>query len=52
MQQYVGCIAGALTEDEYTTYLAAAGLTEIEIVETHGVHEHIGYAIMRGRKPN
>ena len=26
MQQYVGCIAGALTRDEYTRYLADAGL--------------------------
>jgi arsenite methyltransferase len=51
MQQYVGCIAGALTRDEYTTYLAAAGLTEIELTETHRVHEHAGSAIIRARKP-
>jgi ubiquinone/menaquinone biosynthesis C-methylase UbiE len=51
MQQYVGCIAGALTRDEYTTYLAAAGLTEIEITETHRVHTHAGSAIIRARKP-
>jgi arsenite methyltransferase len=51
MQQYVGCIAGALTRDEYTAYLAAAGLTEIEITETHRVHEHAGSAIIRARKP-
>ena len=51
MQQYVGCIAGALTRDEYTDYLAAAGLTEIEITETHRVHEHAGSAIIRARKP-
>jgi len=52
MQQYVGCIAGALTRDEYTDYLAAAGLTEIEITETHRVHEHAGSAIIRARKPD
>jgi ubiquinone/menaquinone biosynthesis C-methylase UbiE len=51
MQQYVGCIAGALTHAEYTDYLAAAGLTEIEITETHRVHEHAGSAIIRARKP-
>jgi ubiquinone/menaquinone biosynthesis C-methylase UbiE len=51
MQQYVGCVAGALTRDEYEGYLADAGLTDIEIVETHRVHEHAGSAIVRARKP-
>jgi arsenite methyltransferase len=51
MRQYVGCIAGALTRDEYAEYLAAAGLTEVEITETHRVHEHAGSAIIRARKP-
>ena len=50
MQQYVGCIAGALTRDEYTRYLADAGLTDIEIIETHRVHQHAGSAIIRARK--
>jgi ubiquinone/menaquinone biosynthesis C-methylase UbiE len=50
--QYVGCIAGALTHDEYTRYLADAGLTDIEITETHRVHEHAGSAIIRARKPH
>jgi arsenite methyltransferase len=51
MQQYVGCIAGALTRDEYTRHLADAGLTDIEIVETHRVHDNAGSAIVRARKP-
>jgi arsenite methyltransferase len=51
MQQYVGCIAGALTHAEYTRYLADAGLTEIDITETHRVHAHAGSAIIRARKP-
>jgi hypothetical protein len=51
MQQYVGCIAGALTHDEYTRHLTDAGLTDIEIIETHRVHEHAGSAIIRARKP-
>jgi arsenite methyltransferase len=51
MQQYVGCIAGALTRDEYADFLAQAGLTAIEITETHRVHRHAGSAIIRARKP-
>jgi ubiquinone/menaquinone biosynthesis C-methylase UbiE len=51
MQQYVGCIAGALTRDDYTRHLGDAGFTDIEITETHRVHEHAGSAIIRARKP-
>jgi ubiquinone/menaquinone biosynthesis C-methylase UbiE len=51
MAAYTGCIAGALTRAEYTEHLAAAGLTDIEITETHRVHEHAGSAIIRARKP-
>jgi ubiquinone/menaquinone biosynthesis C-methylase UbiE len=49
--QYTGCIAGALTHDEYTRYLADAGLVDVEITETHRVHERAGSAIVRARKP-
>ena len=48
---YTGCIAGALTEDEFRDGLQAAGFTDIEIRETHRVHEHAGSAIIRARKP-
>jgi SAM-dependent methyltransferase len=51
MQQWTGCIAGALTRDEFERALAGAGLTDIEIRETHRVHEHAGSAIVRARKP-
>jgi arsenite methyltransferase len=51
MSQWTGCIAGALTRDEYTRALAAAGLTEIEIDETHRVHEHAGSAVVQARRP-
>jgi ubiquinone/menaquinone biosynthesis C-methylase UbiE len=51
LAQYVGCVAGALTRDEYARYLADAGLTDIEIQETHRVHEHAASAIVRARKP-
>jgi arsenite methyltransferase len=51
LAQYVGCIAGALTRDEYIQQLAAVGLVDIEIVETQRVHEHAAAAIVRARKP-
>src|SRR5215212_10260601 len=50
MQQWTGCIAGALTKDEFEDALTAAGLTDIEINETHRVHEHASSAIVRARK--
>jgi ubiquinone/menaquinone biosynthesis C-methylase UbiE len=51
LAQYVGCIAGALTRDEYIQHLTAAGLTDVEIQESHRVHEHAASAIVRARKP-
>jgi arsenite methyltransferase len=48
---YTGCIAGALTEAEFRAALAAAGLTEVEIRETHRVHDQAASAIIRARKP-
>ncbi len=51
MQEWTGCVAGALTRDEFEQALTAAGLTDIEITETHRVHTHAGSAIIRARKP-
>jgi arsenite methyltransferase len=51
MAQWTGCIAGALTREEFESALAAAGLVDIEIRETHRVHEQAGSAIIRARKP-
>jgi arsenite methyltransferase len=51
VEQWTGCIAGALTRTEFVQALADAGLTDIEIRETHRVHEHAGSAIVRARKP-
>jgi ubiquinone/menaquinone biosynthesis C-methylase UbiE len=51
MQQWTGCIAGALTEQEFERKLRAAGFEEVEIRETHRVHEHAGSAIVRARLP-
>jgi ubiquinone/menaquinone biosynthesis C-methylase UbiE len=51
MQQWTGCIAGALTRAEFEQALSAAGLTDIEVRETHRVHEHATSAIVRATKP-
>ena len=51
MQQWTGCVAGALTREEFEEALADAGLTDIEIRETHRVHEHASSAIVRALKP-
>jgi arsenite methyltransferase len=48
---YTGCIAGALTEQEFRSALSAAGLTEVEIHSTHRVHDRAASAIIRARKP-
>jgi arsenite methyltransferase len=50
MAAWTGCIAGALTESEFRSALESAGFGEIEINETHRVHEHAGAAIVRARK--
>jgi arsenite methyltransferase len=51
MQAYTGCIAGALTRAEFEQILTAAGFEQIEIQETHRVHEYAGSAIIRARVP-
>jgi ubiquinone/menaquinone biosynthesis C-methylase UbiE len=51
MRQWTGCIAGALTRAEFENALEAAGLVEIDVRETHRVHQHAGAAIIRATKP-
>jgi ubiquinone/menaquinone biosynthesis C-methylase UbiE len=51
MQAYTGCIAGALTRAEFEQILTGAGFEQIEIQETHRVHQSAGSAIIRARKP-
>jgi SAM-dependent methyltransferase len=51
LAEYVGCIAGALTREEYERHLTDAGLVDIEIQETHRVHDQAVSAIVRARKP-
>jgi SAM-dependent methyltransferase len=52
MAAWTGCIAGALTRAEFEHVLIGAGFSEIEIRETHRVHEHAASAIVRSRKAN
>jgi ubiquinone/menaquinone biosynthesis C-methylase UbiE len=51
MRQWTGCIAGALTRREFEEALTGAGLAELEIRETHRVHQHAAAAIICARKP-
>ena len=51
MAQWTGCIAGALTEEEFRGELEAAGFEAIEIRETHRVHDQAGSAIIRAKVP-
>src|SRR5690349_21004496 len=51
MAAWTGCIAGALTEDEFRRELEASGLEQIDVQPTHRVHEHASAAIIRARKP-
>jgi SAM-dependent methyltransferase len=48
---WTGCIAGALTRGEFETALRDAGFEDIEIRDTHRVHERAASAIIRARKP-
>jgi arsenite methyltransferase len=51
MEQWTGCVAGALTRGQFEAMLADEGLVDVEINETHRVHEYAGSAIVRARKP-
>jgi ubiquinone/menaquinone biosynthesis C-methylase UbiE len=51
MEQWTGCIAGALTRDQFVAGLEAAGFEQIEIIATHRVHEQAASAIVRARVP-
>src|SRR5882757_3899247 len=51
MAQWTGCIAGALTEVEFRGELEVAGFEEVQVRETHRVHDQAGSAIIRARVP-
>jgi ubiquinone/menaquinone biosynthesis C-methylase UbiE len=48
---YVGCIAGALSQSEYLTDLAAAGFVGAEVTFTHETAPYMHSAIIRATKP-
>ncbi|MEO8814182.1 MAG: methyltransferase domain-containing protein, partial [Mycobacterium sp.] len=48
---YVGCIAGALSQQEYLDGLTAAGFTDVTVTFTHEVAEAMHGAIIRAVKP-
>ncbi|HNA22943.1 MAG TPA: arsenite methyltransferase [Solirubrobacterales bacterium] len=52
MKQWTGCIAGALTRDEFEANLLAAGFENVEIEETHRVHDQAWSAIVRATMPS
>jgi arsenite methyltransferase len=47
---FVGCIAGALSFDEYTSGLTRAGFVDVEIQPTHELVDGMFGAIVRARK--
>jgi arsenite methyltransferase len=51
MAQWTGCVAGALTVEEFRFELEDAGFEDVEIRETHRVHDQAGSAIIRARVP-
>jgi arsenite methyltransferase len=51
MAEWTGCIAGALTQEDFRRELEAAGFEKIEHRETHRVHDQAGSAIIRARVP-
>lgn len=51
VQAWTGCVAGALTADEYRAGLAEAGFAAVEIEESHRVHDSAYSAIVRAVKP-
>lgn len=52
MAAWTGCVAGALTAEEYRDALGAAGMIDVVITETHRVHRHAAGALIHARKPS
>jgi len=51
LEQWSGCIGGALTREQFRNELESAGFVDVEITETHRVHDQAGSAIVRATKP-
>ena len=48
MAKWSGCIAGALTRDEYVDGLTAAGFRDVEVEVAHGLATDVVSAVIRG----
>ena len=48
--EWVGCIAGALSIEEYEHGLAEAGFANIEVIPTHEVADGMHSAIIRATR--
>src|SRR3954471_14333316 len=51
IEQWTGCIAGALTRADFERDLIAAGFEDVDVAETHRVHDQAVSAIIRARLP-
>jgi arsenite methyltransferase len=51
MALWTGCVAGALSRQQFERELRNAGFEEVEVIETHRVHQSAGSAIVRARLP-
>jgi SAM-dependent methyltransferase len=51
LAEWTGCIAGALTEDDFRGKLERVGFVDVDIDVTHQVHAAASSAIVRARKP-
>jgi SAM-dependent methyltransferase len=51
LENWAGCIAGALTETQFHESLERAGLEGISFDESHRVHDHARSMIIRATKP-
>ncbi len=51
MEQWTGCVAGALTREDFERELGAAGFEGVEVTETHRVHDQAVSAIIRAHLP-
>ena len=49
MQEWTGCIAGALTREDFERELVAAGFEDVVVQERHRVHAQAASAIIRAR---
>jgi arsenite methyltransferase len=51
LSKWAGCLAGALTQEEFRQKLSKAGFEQVEVRETHRVHDQAGSAFVRARMP-